>query len=211
MATCHAESPKLTLISGLSRTSGGARRSPAWRIGCASTGRSVRCGRQRAKSGIPTLDVNWTMRQGLEMPMSEKTTAPINKGWTGTLDRRTLLQRSFAGGHSVDGDLAAGQPVHVSGPLRRTPRPFGGDPGNVTRADEAGLMVCSERAEPQAQLSGRSGVSVASMRGWCESRGTENYAEASRLFNADQFYDCSRWLLGQHQRLPIHSEFILVA
>jgi len=39
----------------------------------------------------------------------------------------------------------------------------------------------------------------------------DNYAEASRLFNADQFYDCSRWLLGQHQRLPIHSEVVLVA
>ena len=39
----------------------------------------------------------------------------------------------------------------------------------------------------------------------------DNYAEASRLFNSDEFYDCSRWLLGQHQRLPIHGEFVLVA
>jgi hypothetical protein len=37
----------------------------------------------------------------------------------------------------------------------------------------------------------------------------DNYAEASRLFNADEFYDCSRWLLGQHQRLPIQSYWLL--
>jgi hypothetical protein len=29
-------------------------------------------------------------------------------------------------------------------------------------------------------------------------------------YNAHQFCNRSRWLLGQHQRVPIHSEFVLV-